>query len=568
MRSAARQTGHTILSFVVAALLAAAGCQPGEIENPGDDDTAADPTRDRVADEFQAIAKYPTTRLCSVSTTPGEMACGAIARAVQKNGQIIYSGTPGGFGPSDLKSAYKIPATGGVGMTIAIVDANDDPKAESDLAIYRSTYGLPPCTTANGCFKKVNQNGGTSYPAADSGWAGEIALDLDMASAACPNCKILLVEANNASMTNLGAAVNRAALMGANVISNSYGGPEDSSASSTDTTYFNHPGIQIFVSAGDSGYGTEYPASSKYVTAVGGTSLKTSTTGTRGWVEQVWGTVSNTNGGTGSGCSAYVTKPSWQSDTGCAKRAVSDVSAVADPNTGVAVYDSYGGSGWAVYGGTSAASPIAAAIFAATGNASKTAQFAYQNTTAFFDVTSGANGSCSGSYLCTAKAGYDGPTGVGTPNGELLASLAGGGSPPPPTPPPPTPTPPPPTTCTHGICSTGTKLVASCDSCATSICASDSYCCNTAWDSQCVSEVSSICGSSTCSSGGGTPTPPPPTGGTGTCTHSDCTSGTKLVKTCDPCVTSVCNADSYCCNTAWDSICVGEVASVCGASCP
>src|SRR6185436_16183615 len=174
------------------------------------------------------------------------------------------------------------------------------------------------------------QNGGTSYPRGDAGWAQEISLDLDMASAICPNCKILLVEAKTNSFANLSAAVNRAAAMGATVISNSYGGSEFSGETSSESAY-NHPRIMITVSWGDAGYGVEFPAASRYVTAVGGTHLVRSATA-RGWTETVWS-------GAGSGCSAYIAKPSWQTDAGCARRTVADVAAVADPNTGVAVYD-------------------------------------------------------------------------------------------------------------------------------------------------------------------------------------------------------------------------------------
>src|SRR5262249_42816525 len=218
-------------------------------------------------------------------------------------------------------SAYLIDTNGGAGATVAIVDAQDTPNAEADLAVYRTTYGLPPCTTANGCFKKVNQNGAASpLPAPDKGWATEIMLDLEMASATCPKCKILLVEATTASMDDLGTAVNTAAAMGATVISNSYGGPEDATIADGEK-YFNHPGIGVFVAAGDSGFGAMYPASSQYVIAVGGTALTKSTTTTRGWVETVWGSwLSVILGGTGSGCSKYITKPSWQEGTGCALR--------------------------------------------------------------------------------------------------------------------------------------------------------------------------------------------------------------------------------------------------------
>ncbi|SOB89051.1 Putative Ig domain-containing protein [Streptomyces sp. 1331.2] len=366
-----------------------------------------------------ATTTAPTKRLCAAPTHPGEMACLALARTdIAQQPGLAPNINPSGYGPSDLTSAYKLPASAGSGATVAIVDANDDPNAESDLATYRSQYNLPACTTANGCFKKVDQRGGTSYPTADSGWAGEISLDVDMVSAVCPNCHILLVEADSATMDNLGAAVNTAVSLGAKYVSNSYGGSEDSTDPSSDSSYFYHPGVAITVSSGDSGYGVEYPAASQYVTAVGGTSLNRASN-TRGWSESVWGSSSGGNGA-GSGCSAYDAKPSWQHDTGCAKRTVADVSAVADPATGVAVYQTYGGSGWNVYGGTSASSPIIAAVYALAGTpASGTtpASYPYAHTGSLFDVTSGANGSCSPSYLCTAGSGYDGPTGLGTPNG-------------------------------------------------------------------------------------------------------------------------------------------------------
>jgi subtilase family serine protease len=291
------------------------------------------------------------------------------------------------------------------------VDAYDDPTAEADLARYRGQFGLPACTTAGGCFRKVNQTGGAAPPAVDRGWAQEISLDLDMASATCPGCRILLVEASSSSFANLAQAVDTAAALGANAISNSYGGSEFSAeASSTYNGHFNHPGIAITVSSGDAGYGVEFPAASQYVTAVGGTSL-TRGGGTRGWSETAWS-------GAGSGCSAYIAKPSWQRDSGCARRTVADVSAVADPQTGVAVYDStryQGASGWMVFGGTSASAPIVAGAYAQGGGSAPSKSYA--NPAALWDVTSGSNGACSVTYLCTAGPGYDGPTGLGTPNG-------------------------------------------------------------------------------------------------------------------------------------------------------
>jgi hypothetical protein len=369
--------------------------------------------------------KHNIQHLCSKPKRPDIMACFALRRVDSLHQKVGAGILPSGYGPSDIVSAYKLNTSAGGGQTVAIVDAYDDPNAESDLATYRSTYGLPACTTANGCFKKVNQNGVQgSYPPADQGWAGEISLDVDMVSAACPNCKILLVEATSASIANLGISVNRAVTMGAKFVSNSYGGGESSGETSWDTSYYRHNGVAVTASTGDNGYGVSYPASSPYVTAVGGTHL-TRDGSSRGWTESAWS-------GAGSGCSAYEAKPSYQSsvNTGCARRAVADVSAVADPATGVAVYQTYGGSGWAVYGGTSASSPIIASVYALAGTpgaADNPASYPYAHPGNLFDVTTGSNGSCSPTQLCHAGAGWDGPTGLGTPNGSA-AFAAGGGS--------------------------------------------------------------------------------------------------------------------------------------------
>ncbi len=325
--------------------------------------------------------------------------------------------TPQGYGPSDLQAAYNLPLVvfnADSVPIVAIVDAYDDPNAEADLAVYRSQFGLPPCTTSNGCFIKINQTGGTHYPRSNGGWAEEISLDLDMVSAICPNCKILLVEANSNRFSDLATAENTAASYpGVVAVSNSWGGSEFSSETAMDSN-FNHAGVAITASAGDSGYGVEYPAASPFVTAVGGTTLNPASN-TRGWTETVWS-------GTGSGCSAYESKPSWQTDSGCSNRTVADVAAVADPATGVAVYDSYsymGQSGWLVFGGTSVASPIIASVYALAGNTSSISDgsYPYAQISSLNDITSGSNGSCGGSYLCTAGNGYDGPTGNGTPNG-------------------------------------------------------------------------------------------------------------------------------------------------------
>jgi len=322
------------------------------------------------------------------------------------------AGSPSGLNPADLRSAYKLSTTAGSGQTVAIVDAFDDPNAEADLGVYRSQFGIAACTTANGCFRKVNQRGVQgNYPRRNTGWAEEISLDLDMVSAICPNCHILLVEADTNSFANLAAAVDKAAALGANAISNSYGGAEYSTEVS-DQSHFNHPGIAITASSGDSGFGPQFPAASQYVTAVGGTTL-TRAGNSRGWSETAWS-------GAGSGCSAFISKPSWQHDSGCSRRTIADVSADADPNTGVSVYDTFRTSGWLVFGGTSVSSPIIASVYALAGNAGSVTygSFPYSHTSSLFDVTSGSNGSCGGSYLCTAVTGYDGPTGLGTPNGS------------------------------------------------------------------------------------------------------------------------------------------------------
>jgi subtilase family serine protease len=345
-----------------------------------------------------------------------EASCHAWIRVSDETNEPFATSGPSGYGPSDLLSAYGLAAaaaSNGANQTIAIVDAYDDPNAESDLAVYRSTFGLPACTTANGCFRKVSQTGSTRYPRADAGWAEEISLDLDMASAVCPKCHILLVEASSASMANLGAAVNEAVALGATVISNSYGGSEYSTESTDESRYFNHPGVAITVSSGDAGFGVEFPAASRFVTAVGGTSLSRSSS-SRGFAESVWS-------GAGSGCSTRIGKPTWQHDASCGRRTVADVAAVADPNTGVAVYDTYRvrPAGWLVFGGTSVAAPLVAGVYALAGNTSSVSygSFSYSHLSSIFDVTGGANGSCGGSYLCSGLPGYDGPTGNGTPNG-------------------------------------------------------------------------------------------------------------------------------------------------------
>ncbi|WP_245594324.1 S53 family peptidase [Actinospica robiniae] len=384
-------------------------------------------------------ANRGATRACSSATVVGHMSCFALKRNGVHAAAATASSTTAtpnaipagvGYGPAQLQAAYALTAASaadGAGRTIAVVDAYDYPNAAADLAAYRSAAGLPVAI-----FTKVNQNGATSplpsaAPASDD-WTVEAALDLDMASAICPLCKLVLVEAQDDSGTGLYVAQNAAASL-AGYISNSWGGSESGSEASMDAAYFTHAsGIVTTVSAGDDDYGVSYPATSPKVVSVGGTALSTASN-SRGWTESVWNTATGSEG-TGSGCSALEAKPSWQSalslPAGCSNRIDNDVAADADPNTGVAVYDtSNGDGGWNEVGGTSASSPMVAAMYALAGNAgANPAQDVYQHTANFFDVTTGNNGSCSPAYLCTAQTGYDGPTGWGTPNG--IAGLQAG----------------------------------------------------------------------------------------------------------------------------------------------
>jgi len=198
---------------------------------------------------------------------PGRFSCLALVRTRPAGkGRAVRAAaddTPIGYGPADLQNAYQLPsATAGTGRTVAVVDAYDNPDAADDLSAYRAQYGLPPCTESTGCFTKVDRRGGDDLPVSDDEWAMEIALDLDMVPAGCPNCRILLVEADSNTVEDLGAAVNTAVARGAGYVSNSYGGDEDSGELAYDTAYFDHPGVVVTAAAGDGDYGTEYPAAS------------------------------------------------------------------------------------------------------------------------------------------------------------------------------------------------------------------------------------------------------------------------------------------------------------------
>ncbi|MFT3699217.1 MAG: S53 family peptidase [Kofleriaceae bacterium] len=342
---------------------------------------------------------------------------------VAEDGTVASATQPMGFAPADLQSAYKIPKTVTGTPTIGIIDAYGYANLESDLAMYRSQFGLPECTTNNGCLHIVNQDGQNAplppeAPEADD-WTIETALDVDMASAACPKCKILVVEADDDTGTGLYVAQNTAASLGASVISNSWGGPEKAGTSlDGNEAYFSHDDtVAIFVSAGDAGFndageGPDYPGTSAHVIAVGGTTLAKATNA-RGWTEAAW-----SDGG--SACSLSIEKPAYQAGSPCSMKASTDIAAVGDPQTGVAVYHAANG-GWTVIGGTSAAAPLVAGIWAGTGNGRHTSgEYIKDNKNRLYDVTTGSNGTC-GTALCTAGVGWDGPTGYGTPNASAFA---------------------------------------------------------------------------------------------------------------------------------------------------
>jgi hypothetical protein len=424
-----------------------------------------------------------------------------IQRAASPVASAAPSPVAGEFGlrPGDLHAGYELPETATGEQTIALIDAYNDPTAEEDLGAYSSMFSLPSCTTANKCFKKVGQTGlegtlpfpktsaeleaaaGSEEAKAAIGWGAEISLDIEAAHATCPNCHILLVEANTTSYADLEKAEKTAETLGARELSNSWGGPEEG-ALADNTGPFNDPKVVITASSGDNGFlgwdaqfpeqesgFTNYPAASPHVVAVGGTRL---TLGAESkWTnETVW----NGSGASGGGCSVMFTAPAWQqsladwASIGCTnKRVVADVSADADPHTGVAVTDSssacetkYTEAGikhvihWCTYGGTSLASPIIAAVFALAGGAhgvSYPAQTLYENEreapATLHDVTVGSNGectlgftakgvsnctpteaaeaSCEGKGSCLAGTGFDGPTGVGTPHGILAFQPTG-----------------------------------------------------------------------------------------------------------------------------------------------
>jgi hypothetical protein len=445
---------------------------------------------------------YAKVRRVCPQPKPGDATCLALVRVPVSSSEAgkagvrpfvagsgaVESGPAGGLTPAELAGVYGYdPSSGGSGQTIAIVDAYDDPAIESDLATFDAEYGIAPCTTDNGCFTKVSQAGSaTALPPADTtGWSVEIALDVEMAHSTCPNCKILLVEAESESFKNLGAAVAEAITLKATEISNSYGGPEGK-LGSLESAAYNHPGVVIAAATGDFGYDgwTSYvnefeppperpdiPASLPSVVAVGGTTLELNAEGERE-SETVWNgngpfdesffLEGYAEGATGGGCSRLFTAQLWQQDapgfaaTGCGtKRLAADVSADANPYTGFDIYDSYdcgeeceaygAGEGWLTIGGTSVATPLVSSLYALAGGSngvsypSLTLYGHLGESSSLYDVTEGGNGicddegfacganeyfganvDCEGTTACNAAPGFDGPSGVGTPNGLSL----------------------------------------------------------------------------------------------------------------------------------------------------
>ena len=342
-------------------------------------------------------------RACPGDRMHGMMQCDAL---IESSG--MTHDVPG-WSAASLEAAYNLPITKGSGQVVAVVDAYDNPNVTTDLAEYRSGNSLP-----TGTFYKYNQTGQQSnYPTGNKGWGVEIDLDVDMVSAACPQCTIILVEADDNSTKNLNAAEVEAVKLGAHVVTNSWGGGGGQSSKNS----FDTPGVQYLASSGDGGYGMQDPADFVTVNAIGGTILSFAS---NKYTEYVWPS-------SGGGCSV-VSKPKWQKDPGCTKRTGNEVSAVAQ---GVSEYDTYGYGVWIVIGGTSVSSPFIAGVFGLAGNAAK-----FKGPSAFWTMKKGkrakalhtissGNDHCpsslSGSYLCTAGTGqfgtYAGPTGWGTPNG-------------------------------------------------------------------------------------------------------------------------------------------------------
>jgi hypothetical protein len=356
---------------------------------------------------------------------PGDARCFVLVQpqyAVNRALAASRKTRPQGWTPQQLERAYRLPVNLLSHQTVAVSIAGRTPHLGSYLRTYRAHFGLPACGQPSGCLRIVNQKGKTK-PAAPSslgsGWDVEATLDVSMISVACPHCKILVVEANSPAVSDLARAAGTAARLGAQVISNSYG-IRESGYSQTFARYYEHRGHTVVVSSGDFGFdAANFPANLASVTAVGGTTLSRAHNA-RGFSERVWNDPSIFGAGS-SGCSAYVRKPAWQHSPHCEGRTVADTSAVA---ADIPIYNKAWG-GWLTVAGTSVAAPLTAGIYGLAGNGSLVStRDLYRHAADFFDVTRGNNvlaGSpkqaCGDDYLCTAKRGYDAPTGLGTPDG-------------------------------------------------------------------------------------------------------------------------------------------------------
>lgn len=428
--------------LLVTAIAAVAGCGASTASGPLPTGATTQGSAQRILRaRLGPTSILPTTAssasvasLCEKPLDPARASCFATYRT--DSTLTSLSGPIDGLTPVDLSILYAYPSPGeqdgrGNTQTVAIAVAYDYAAAEADLAVYRARYGLPPCTLANGCLRKVGAGATAAHSAVGTpssvsanptspggiGWAAETDIDLDVVSAVCPNCRIVLAEAATDSIADLSAAVGAGIAANATIVNASFGAPEQSDDLQYASIYKNTGHAKVVAAAGDWGYGVYYPASDSSVIAVGGTSLAID-----GWsvTETAWPQ-------TGSGCSAIFAKPAWQvpPTSGCSTRNVVDVAAIADPLMGVAVYDStlFGTSGgWATFGGTSVAAPIVAGMYALAGMASSDpggAQALYAHPSGFRRVTSGSNGTCSPLYLCTAGPNpvYNGPTGLGVPLG-------------------------------------------------------------------------------------------------------------------------------------------------------
>jgi hypothetical protein len=372
-----------------------------------------------------AAARHGIQAACP-KARPGDMRCFALVQPQFAVNRALAAGKktrPRGWTPQQLERAYRLPVGRRSHQTVAVSIAGRTPHLGSYLRTYRAHFGLPPCGQPSGCLRIVNQNGKVK-PAAPSslgsGWDVEATLDVSMISVACPYCKIIVVEASSASTGDLARSEDTAARLGAQVISNSYG-VRESGYSQLWARSYRHPGHTMVVASGDYGYdAANFPANLATVTAVGGTELSRAHNA-RGFTERVWNQPEQGYAGS-SGCSAYVARPSWQHSPACPGRTVADTSAVAED---IPIYNKAWG-GWLTVGGTSVAAPLTAGIYGLAGNAARvTTRNLYRHAADFFDVTRGNDvlfgGSpkqaCDDTYLCVAKRGYDGPTGLGTPDG-------------------------------------------------------------------------------------------------------------------------------------------------------